>query len=605
MIKRILFTFLLILISGLLQAQNIKQLFDEGKSYFDKEQYALAISKFQALSGMDSDNDMVRYASFYYAISAYKTGDRATAKNLFRQIQSKYPSWGVDEDLNYWLGVIAVEEGKVADAFRHLNQVSAEELAPSVTALKEKALVHISGVDSLKSLLTEFNDDKIASRLADVMLDLPVVEQDMDLLEALQQNYNLELSLSLEGIAFSPKKEVYNIGLFLPFAYRNDSLRRVQLETNWTTRMYHGALLGVKKLEEEGIKVNLITIDTRDANRTLESMINSGQLDSLDLILGPVTQSAVETMTRFSREKKINMVNPLSSNGEILIENPYAFLYYPSNKSIAIRSAEYAKKHFNKKKGVAVFYSGQADYERAKLYKELIEKDSFNVTIFMRVPADQSVKIQQLLIAETEVDKDSAKVARMFAEMDSLRAAGDPNWEKYTERDFVRDTLRILPDSLGHVYIASDFSSLSTSALSGIAARPDAIQFLSSSRFLAAEQSLSFGQLERLNTVFVGSNFIDYSSANVAEFRRNYINTFRASPVKEERLGDAYLGYDLVVTYGKLLSEYGKYFQVGLRRREEVPGTLTEKLNYRLTNDNRYMPYLRVKDARVVKLQDQ
>ena len=209
MIKRILFTFLLILISGLLQAQNIKQLFDEGKSYFDKEQYALAISKFQALSGMDSDNDMVRYASFYYAISAYKTGDRATAKNLFRQIQSKYPSWGVDEDLNYWLGVIAVEEGKVADAFRHLNQVSAEELAPSVTALKEKALVHISGVDSLKSLLTEFNDDKIASRLADVMLDLPVVEQDMDLLEALQQNYNLELSLSLEGIAFSPKKEVY------------------------------------------------------------------------------------------------------------------------------------------------------------------------------------------------------------------------------------------------------------------------------------------------------------------------------------------------------------------------------------------------------------
>ena len=91
----------------------------------------------------------------------------------------------------------------------------------------------------------------------------------------------------------------------------------------------------------------------------------------------------------------------------------------------------------------------------------------------------------------------------------------------------------------------------------------------------------------------------------MAEFRRNYINTFRASPVKEERLGDAYLGYDLVVTYGKLLSEYGKYFQVGLRRREEVPGTLTEKLNYRLTNDNRYMPYLRVKDARVVKLQDQ
>ena len=334
-------------------------------------------------------------------------------------------------------------------------------------------------------------------------------------------------------------------------------------------------------------------------------MISSGRLDSLDLIIGPVTQGAVEMVTKFSKERKINMINPLSSNSEIMVENPYAFLYYPSNESLAIRSAEYAVKNFTRNKNAAIFYSGPADFERAALYKELIEKDSFNIPIFMRVPADESVKIQQLFVEEEEVERDSLEIANMLSEMDSLRNAGVDDWEIYSERDFVFDTLKILPDSIGHVFIASDFSQLSTSALSGIAARPDTVEFLSSSRFLAAEQSLSFSQLENLNAIFVGSNYMDYTKPAVTEFRKRYVERFLSSPVKEERLGDAYMGYDLIVNFGRLLNQYGKYFQVGLRRKDLVEGELTEKFRYKLSNDNRFMPYLRVKASQVVKVEDQ
>ena len=76
---------------------------------------------------------------------------------------------------------------------------------------------------------------------------------------------------------------------------------------------------------------------------------------------------------------------------------------------------------------------------------------------------------------------------------------------------------------------------------------------------------------------------------------------FSAVPKKEDRLGDAYIGYDIMVTYGRLLSQYGKYFQFGLKTTNTIQGELTESFNYQLTNDNRYTPILRMVDSKVKK----
>lgn len=591
---------LLVLLGYQVMAQNVKKLFDEGKTLFDQKQYALALGKFAPITSLNESNDLVRYASYYYAIAAYQSGDSRTAKNMFLQVLRKYPDWEVKEDINYWLGFLATKEGDTRSAFNYLSLVKNESLNQSITALKSEVLAGTSDVEELKSLLEEYPEEAVASRLANQILSLDVKDQDIDLLSALQDQYDLRLDLSIDGIEESPKKEIYNVGLFLPFSYSEDSIRQVRAMSNWTTRMYQGVVLGVEKLREEGININLLTIDTRDAESRLDEMIVAGDFDDLDLIIGPVTQGAVQSMTTFSNENKINMINPLSSNGQILETNPFAFLYYPSNESIAIRAAEYATQHFTENKNTAIFYSGFADKPRADLYRQLIEKDSFNVTIFEGVPPNESVNIQQLLLEEEELDKDSLVVANMIAEMDSLREAEVEDWEIYKERDFIYDTLKILPDSIGHVFIASDFSSLASSALSGIETRPDTIAFLSSSRFLTTESSLSFDQLERLDATFVGSNFMNYSTAQVNEFREKYVASYLTNPVKEDRLGDAYIGYDITVTFGRLLHEYGKYFQVGLKRKDLIKGELTDSFNYKLSNDNRFIPFLTVRDGIIV-----
>ncbi|GAB5527660.1 MAG: hypothetical protein Roseis2KO_55320 [Roseivirga sp.] len=607
--RLILKTFLLVLflVGSLNQAlsQDPQSVFKEGKALFNGEQYALALVKLAPLTSLQSDNDMVRYASYYYAVSAYKSGDAPTAKSMFLQIAQKHAGWSKIDEVNYWLATLAFEEKDPRQGIDYLDKIQSSAFDEQAQGLRNFHFAQITDMDLLRSLLKENPKETVlASQLADQILKLDVAEQDIDLLDSLSNRYDLSLDLGIDGIARSPKKEIYNVGLFLPFSYLDDSARLERVQKDWTMRFYEGAQLALEKLKEEGLKINLITFDTRDQSVPLRDMLTTEEALSLDLIIGPVFQSSVIEVSRFAKEQQINMLNPLSSNDDIIKDNPFAFLYYPGNQSLAIAAAEYAKANFTENKNVAIFYSGLGDRPRASLYREILERDSFNVPIFEMVRPQESSKIQRMLVEEEEVDKDSVVVADMLAEMDSLREAGVEDWEIYDERDFLEKEKLILPDSIGHIFVASDASSLSASTISAIDAREDTILYIGSSRFLTSEQGLSFEQLERVNAIFTGSNWIQYDKEEVSDFRERYELAYNAYPRKSERLGDAYLGYDIMITYGRLLHQYGQYFQVGLKRKAGIKGTLTDEFDYRFSNDNRYIPIFRITNSQVVPIEE-
>ena len=587
-----------------ISAQNFSTLFKEGKSLFDTGQHALAMTKLAPITSSADNSDVVRYASYYYAVSAYESGDANLAKNMFLQIKQKFPAWEIQPEINFWLAYLSTQENDSESTFSYLKDIPANVKTEEVESLKFNAVQSLTSINQLEYLLQgNPNEVSLASRLAEVILSQNVTDQDIDRLNELQDQFDLNLNLAVEGVEASPKKAVYNVGLFLPFNYQSDSLSLARLESNWAVRMHRGVDLAIQNLESEGILVNLITIDTRDQQARLADILSTGQYDDLDLIIGPVTQGAVRVVTSFAKQKKINFINPLSSNSEILKDNPFAFLYNPSNETIAIKAAEYAVENFKENKHVAIFYSGFGDKPRADLYRELIEKDSFKVAIFEGIRPQESVKIQQLFTDEEEVEKDSLIVQMMLDEMDSLREADVEDWEIYDQRDFYEDSLKIRPDSIGHIFVASDISSHAASAMSGIESREDTIYFITSSKFLNAESSVSFDQLDRLDAVMIGANYMDYTKPEIEEFRTRYIETYLNSPVREERLGDAYLGYDIMMTYGRLLGEYGKYFQTGLKRRRFIQGELTDRFNYQFSNDNRFVPVLKFKDTKIVNVE--
>jgi hypothetical protein len=582
-----------------LSAQSIRIVFDEAKSLMDQEQYALAAGKFEQVRNAPQENELTQYATYYQAVSAYHSGDPKMAKALFLQVERKYPDWTQKDELNFWLAKIELEEGNTRIGLDYLRKIKGQDLATDIYALKVKYVRQINDVDKLWSWIRQDQDTVIAAHLLAELLKVEVSNQNLELIDQLIAEFDIAPEVVIEGVTATVKKETYNIGLFFPFQYQGDSVGFLRMMNDWPVRFLQGMKLGLEKLAEENININLMTFDTRASAQVTKQILSDPALKELDLIVGPAYQGPIAEMVQFSMENKINFINPLSSNGEILLNNPFAFLYYPSNESLAIEAAKYAKANFRKNKNVAIFYANDADRLRADLYRKIIEKDSFNVVIYDMVRPNESAKIQQMLVEEVETDKDSAVVASMIAEMDSLLDAGVEKWEIYTEKDFVQDELRILPDSIGHIFIASDIPSLSASAISGIEVREDTIFYIGSSRWLSSEQSISFSQLERVEAVFTGANWIDYERQSVKEFRKRFLEKFSTFARKEERLGDAYLGYDIMLTYGRLLYKHGKYFQFGIKSKEKVPGELTEAFDYRLTNDNRHIPILKMVDSKV------
>jgi hypothetical protein len=594
--------FLVLIVSGFsfaLSAQSIRAVFDEAKSLLDEEQYALALGKFEQVRNAPQENELTQYATYYQAVSAYHSGDPKMGKALFLQLERKYPDWTQKDELNFWLAKIELEEGNTRIGLDYLRKIKGQDFASDINALKAKYVRQINDVDKLWSWIEQDQDTVIAAHLLAELLKVEVSNQNLALIDQLIAEFDIAPEVLIDGVTATVKKETYNIGLFFPFQYQGDSSSLVRIMNDWPIKFLQGMKLGLEKLAEENININLMTFDTRASAQVTKQILSDPSLKELDLIVGPAYQGPIAEVVSFSKENKINFINPLSSNGEILLNNPFAFLYYPSNESMAIEAAKYAKANFRKNKNVAIFYANDADRLRADLYRKIIEKDSFNVVIYEMVRPNESVRIQQMLVEEVETDKDSAVIANMIAEMDSLLEAGVQKWEIYTEKDFVYDTLRILPDSIGHIFIASDIPSLSASAISGIDVREDTIFYIGSSRWLSSEQSISFSQLERVEAVFTGANWIDYERESVKEFRQRFLEKFSSFPQKEERLGDAYLGYDIMLTYGRLLHKHGKYFQFGVKSKEKVPGELTEAFDYRLTNDNRHIPILKMVDSKV------
>lgn len=92
--------------STALHAQNqgsFSDRYQQGRNLFLQGQYQEAIDIFRPLSRQEQGNPYVEYASFYFGLSAMKSGNYDLAKNMFLQIQSKFPKWDKLPEVNYWL----------------------------------------------------------------------------------------------------------------------------------------------------------------------------------------------------------------------------------------------------------------------------------------------------------------------------------------------------------------------------------------------------------------------------------------------------------------------------------------------------------------------
>ncbi|MDN5214126.1 ABC transporter substrate-binding protein [Fulvivirgaceae bacterium BMA12] len=526
--------------------------YDNGKDLFGLGKYKLAMEEFRQVITRTENNPYLEYASYYFAVSAYNSGQSIVANTMFHQIERKYPEWDKIDEVFFWLAKIDFESNDYLGALININRIQSRTIAEEARKMKNHFLAQLENVDELNVLLSKNPYDKdIAEFLAEAIIKQPIVEQDRSLLEFLVNEFELNpVKYDKARIFSSRKKDSYNVAVVLPLMIDKLQSESLTLGRNLVLDLYEGIKVGVDKLEKSGIKINLFAFDTKKDSLTTRKLIENGELSNMDLIIGPLSEAATGMLSNYCFERRINMVNPLSYNSRVIGNNPFSFLFKPSLETQAFKAAEYAAKNFERRR-LKIFYGESVkDSVLAHSYKSRIEVDSFEVVGIHKISAGKAKDIITLLNAQNLINETNE-------------------------------------DSLGHVFLASDNGLLMANIIAALEARGDHLPLIGTESWLNT-RAIEFDQVDRLGISIISPNYIDYSKESIELFRKFYHNRTNVFPSKW-----AYNGYALMNFFGKMLSEHGVYFQIAFKNMGQVQGEIYEGFNYTMGNDNQYTPLVK------------
>ncbi|MEM8939941.1 MAG: hypothetical protein AAGC64_11390 [Bacteroidota bacterium] len=591
----ILFVFLL---RGYSQSSQSEYL--ESKRQFALENFAAAKLGFQNLL---EDDVFGAFASFYYALSLYHEDEVEKAYDMWRQAQANFPKWDQQVEVSYWLAITSFELGRYAATFGYLNELP-KDLRKGVL---QETFEKMPYDELLKAYQSNPDSRNLASYLARFILSLPYSEIDRELLSELSGKFDIELVTEEDALP-EIKKERYAVAIVLPFMFESFENPQSVIRNSIIWDVYLGMRKAQEDLQKEGIELSLFPFDTKKRGDVTQRLVASGKLENADVIIGPLYNRPNMIVSNYSANHQLTMINPLSSNGEIIGNNPYAYLFKPSYQTQGRMAAKYASENFINNKLAFVFYETDRDSVLANAYLKEIERNGFLVIRFERLTNESAQQVQKDFIEKYEIRLDTAYSEE---EIDSIgllpgrsvktrpirnRNTGKilKNQEGEEVLEYYEERFKVKEDSIGHILVASSSNLLANNFISLSEVRNDTIGIIGYKDWLEFS-TVSYNQLERLGIAFISPDLHNRSTPFYEELRNSFIASIGREP------GEYHLiGYELIYQLGYLLKEHGRYFQRGLRGGKVMPGKVMYGLRYETFHDNQIVPITKLEELRLV-----
>jgi Periplasmic binding protein len=316
-----------------------------------------------------------------------------------------------------------------------------------------------------------------------------------------------------------------DIAMLLPFM-ANASGTGVPENSQWAINFYAGARLAYDDLEEDGAKFNVSVMDSEASTTKVNSLLKSGDLPNADMIIGPYKRDNVQIMQEFVKKNKVPLIVPYTAQMGLTEDNPYYIQVNPSLKT----HCEAITKHVRK--------------------EHLPE----NVVLVALDKAEEKARFKFFQDANTLIEK--GKTGRKFKEL--LVPEGATNFHSININQYLNGsgtTVFIVPSWSNQTFIYSLLRQLIDKKNAG-----EDIVVYGMTMWLDFEQ-IDFEYFEKLNLHVSSASYIDENDERVKQFKQKYFKSYGSVPNEE-----AYLGYDVMLYFGKLLAKNGKNFTKSLDR---------------------------------------
>ncbi|MDU0369116.1 ABC transporter substrate-binding protein [Hymenobacter endophyticus] len=526
--------------------------YKNGKILLDQTRYDLAMQELEPLTAPAARFAKAPEAAYLYAVAASRAKKWPEAEQMLNLLRNEYPQWIGLPEAFFLQGQLSFEQGDFDNALRVLAQIPAGRLATEQANMKAQYLPRIKDKAAFQSLLKTYpQEPALARAYADKLANGGwYTEADKDQLTQLIQQFQLEPA------RYTPRprparKSTYNIGVLLPFEFDDTSWEK-RRKNQFVTDLYAGLRLAQDSLQREGHPVQLFTYDTGADTLQLKQVLALPELAGMDLLIGPVYKSGSKILARYAQQHQIAVVNPLSQDGDLVLDNPWHYLFEPSTVTQARQAAQFAASRLGGPRTAVVLYEDTKDEAAfGQAYKQAYEALGGKVLQLRRINSD----VQESLSAA-------------LADVDLK--------------------------TIGHLVVASDGKGAGPYVLSALklqAARTPLITYAS----WLDNNRIGLGQLDARDVYFVNPKFLDKTSPGVRRFRQLYTQRQNLPPSVF-----AFTGFELLYYFGNVLHQNGPAFQQQLANGGPVSGAVFQGIGYPGgTHDNQYVPLTKLERLEV------
>lgn len=327
-------------------------------------------------------------------------------------------------------------------------------------------------------------------------------------------------------------------------------------------QFYEGFMMAAEKLEKEkDLKLDLTVIDVTDNVSTANYALSQIEGKDLDLIVGPFFGKSFSVIEEYAKVRNIPVVNPLSTRGSILEDNPNVIKVKPdkigqiltisnlvknyySNSNVFIISKESSsdstflnqlEHHLNLAVNEEVSVSGDEFIQFARKESERLEMGSRMVS---------TVDVEGQVYSTKEFDEGMMHSVVLANPVKRYKFSRENLSKIHKQLSGVRDNLIIAygDDNVFATQILNSFAKDSDRYPITLVAVPN----------WAKLEKLLVDNLLKMNAIYVNDFFVDYGSENVKRFVLDFRRKYVCEPQNY-----AFEGYDVAWYFLNALMQYG------------------------------------------------
>lgn len=320
-------------------------------------------------------------------------------------------------------------------------------------------------------------------------------------------------------------KASYNVAMMLPFVTNkfNAFDSEIYAKSEWAIQYYGGAQIALDRLKNEGISLNINTLDTQGNEGKVNTEIsNNPAIQNADLIIGPYRSVNVRQVAQYAKDKQIPVVSPYSAASNVSNDNPFLVQVNPSLNTHIEKITEHALSKFNADQIVLVVRDKAEEKARLSLFQDAHKtiKKSDDVSAFREFVIEDDGKYDDLDVAIADYIVQGGSTVFIV-----------PTWANEV---FVNNFLR-------QVEIARKSYDQVT-----IYGMPQWMEYANT----------DYTYFEKLDVHLSNSFFIDKNTDNTRAFRQIFYDRYGKRADKA-----AYLGYDVMLYFGRQIHNRGTQFQ--------------------------------------------